>query len=240
MRLRTLTPLLILLCAVTGLGQDNKCVLKLSELPDSPELLGFRMGMSTAEVKLHIPQVVFGRVNEFGLSKTSLSPDFDPQIDKASLPGIRTVSLDFVDGRLTSLWLGFDGSYKWQTVPDFVNGISQALHLPDEWRAWKVRGQQLSCADFQMTVLIVAEGPSFRIIDQTAEQTVAARRAAKEEQDAALEEGESSEIVADRHARVYYLENCRPTDEIKQENRVIFKTKEEAEKAGYKPAKACQ
>jgi hypothetical protein len=91
-----------------------------------------------------------------------------------------------------------------------------------------------------MTVLIVAEGPSFRIIDQTGEQTVAARRVAKEEQDAALEEGESSEIVADRHARVYYLENCPPPDEIKQENRVIFKTKEEAEKAGYKPAKACQ
>jgi len=91
-----------------------------------------------------------------------------------------------------------------------------------------------------MTVSIVAEGPSFHIIDETAEQTVAARREAKEEQDAALEEGESSEIVADSRARVYYPEGCAPTQQIKEKDRVVFKTTEAAEKAGYKPAKACQ
>lgn len=239
MQLKTLAPLLILLCSVSVPGQEHKCVLKLSELPDAPELFGFRMGMSTAQVKARVPQVVFGRVNEFGLSKTSISPDFDPQMDKASLAGIRTVSFDFLDGRLTSLWLGFDGSFKWQAVPDFVKGISQSLHLPDPWKPWKVRGQQLSCADFQMTVLIVAEGPSFRIIDETAEQTIAARREAKEEQDAAIEERESSEIVADTKARVYYAPGCKPAHDIAEENRVVFTTREEAEKAGYKAAKNC-
>ncbi len=240
MRLKPLLPLLILLYAITVLGQENKCTLKLSELPNAPELFGFRMGMSTALAKLRVPQVVFGRVNEFGLSKTSLSPDFDPQIDKTTLSGIRTVSLDFLDGRLTSLWLGFDRSFRWQTVPDFVKGISQSLQLPDVWKPWKVRGQQLACADFQMTVSILAEGPSFHIIDQTAEQTVAARREAKEEQDSAIEEGEPGEIIADKQARVYYLGGCQALNEIKQENRVVFKTKEEAEKAGYTAAKNCQ
>src|SRR6266545_4787870 len=222
MRLKPLLPLLILLCATTILGQENKCTLKVSELRDAPELFGFRMGMSTAQAKLRVPQVVFGRVNEFRLS------------------GIRTVSLDFLDGRLTSLWLGFDGSFRWQTVPDFVKGISQSLQLPDVWKPWKMRGQQLTCADFQITVSIVAEGPSFHIIDQTAEQTVAARREAKEEQDAAVEEGEQGEIIADKQARVYYLGGCQALNEIKQENRVVFKTKEEAEKAGYTAAKNCQ
>lgn len=240
MRLKPLVPLLILLCTLTVLGQDNKCALKLSELPDAPELFGFRMGMSTAQVKLRVPQVVFGRVNEFGLSKTSLSPDFNPQIDKTSLSGIRTVSLDFLDDHLTSLWLGFDGSFRWQTVPAFVKGISQSLQLPDLWEPWKVRGQQLNCADFQMTVSIVAEGPSFHIIDQTAEQMVAARREAREQQDTAIEEAEQSEISADKHARVYYFGRCQGLNEIKEENRIVFKTKEEAEKAGYKPAQNCQ
>jgi len=240
MRVKSLLLLLILMCAVSVPAQDGKCALKLAELSDVPDLFGFRMGMSTAQVKLRVPQVVFGQVNDFGVSKTSISPDFDPQMDKASLSGIRTVSLDFLDGRLTSLWFGYDGTSKWQTVPDFVKGISQSLHLPEAWKPWKVRGQQLSCADFQMTVSIVAEGPSFHIIDETAEQTVAARREAKEEQDAALEDGESTEIVADKKARVYYAPGCKPAHDIAEENRTVFSTREEVEKAGYKLAKACQ
>lgn len=240
MRLKTLATLLILLFAVRVSAQENKCVLKLAELPGAPELFGFQMGMSTTQVKLRVPQVAFGQVNDFGVSKTSISPDFDSQIDKASLSGVRTVSLDFLDGRLTSLWLGYDSTFKWQTVPDFIKGISQSLHLPEVWKPWKVRGQQLSCADFQLTVSIVAEGPSFHIIDETAEQTVAARREAKEEQDASLEDGESGEVVADRQAKVYYSEDCKPAHEVEQKDRVVFKTKEEAEKAGYKAAKPCQ
>jgi hypothetical protein len=238
-RVKSLVPLLILLCAVGVCAQENKCSLKLSELPDAPALFGFRMGMSTAQLKQRVPQVLFGRVDGFGMSKTSISPDFDPQIDKTSLAGIRTASFDFLDDRLTSLWFGFDGSFRWKTVPDFVSGISQSLNLPDSWKPWKVRGQQLNCADFQMTVSIVAEGPSFHIIDKTAELTLVARREAKEEQDAALEEGESTEIVADTRARVYYLEGCTRTQEIKEKDRVVFKTREEAEKAGYKLAKNC-
>lgn len=106
MRVTTLASLLILLCAIAVTAQDNKCSLRLSELPDAPELFSFRMGMSTAQLKLRVPQVIFGRVDDFGVSKTSISPDFSPQIDKASLAGVRTVSFDFLDGRLTSLWLG--------------------------------------------------------------------------------------------------------------------------------------
>lgn len=232
--------LLLICCAVNVFAQDAKCSLKTSDLPDAPELFGFRMGMTTAQVKARVPQVAFQRPDDFGVSKTSLSPDFDPRIDKASLAGVRTVSLDFVDDRLTSLWFGYDGSFKWQTVPEFVKGISQSLHLPDAWKAWKVRGQQMNCADFQLTVVIVGEGPSFHVIDENAEQTVAARREAKAEQDAAAEEGTPDEIVADAKARLYYLETCQPTNEIKQDNRVVFKSREEAEKAGYKLAKGCQ
>jgi hypothetical protein len=230
----------LFLCAITGFAQDNKCTLKLAELPAAPELFGFRLGMTTDQAKARVPQVQLGRVDPFGVVKTSINPDFDPRIDKASLSGVRTVSLDFLDGRLTSLWFGYDSTFKWTTVPDFVNGISQSLHLPpDAWRSWKIRGQQLSCADFQMTVTIVAEGPSFHITDQTAEETIAARREAKEEQDSAAEEA-AAEIVADKKARVYYLEGCVPAHEIKEADRVVFKSKEEAEKAGYKPAQSCE
>jgi hypothetical protein len=240
MRLKILGPLLILLCASSVFAQETKCVLKLSELPDAPELFGFRMGMTTVQVKARVPQVAFGSVDDFGVAKTTINPDFDPQINKASLTGVRSISLDFLDGRMTSLWLGYDSTFKWQTIPDFVQGISQSLRLPDAWKPWKVRGQQLNCADFQMTVSFVAEGPSFHIIDETAEQTIAERRQAKEDQASAAEEGESSEIIADKRNKIYYPEGCHPAREMKESDRVVFKNIEEAEKAGYKPAKNCQ
>jgi hypothetical protein len=246
MRIKLSASLIILISAVSVFAQDTKCNLKIAALPDAPELFGFRMGMTTAQAKQRVPQVVFGRVDDFGVSKTSISPDFDPHMDRASLTGIRTVSFDFLDGSLISLWLGYDGSFKWKTVPDFVTGISQSLHLPDAWQTWKVRGQQLNCADFQMTVSPLGEGPSFRIVDSAAEQTVAARRVAKEEQDAAAKEtgeektDEKSEIVADAKARLYYSDGCQPPNEIQTENRVQFKTRDEAEKAGYKEAKVCR
>jgi hypothetical protein len=234
-----ITVLLVLLCSGSGFAQDHKCALKLTELPNSPELFGFHLGMTTEQAKTRLPQIRFGKVDDFGVSKTSINPDFDPQIDKASLKGVRTVSLDFLDGSLTSLWFGYDSTFKWSTVPDFVAGISQSLRLPDAWQPWKIRGQQLRCADFQMTVNMLGEGPSFHIVDETAEQTIASRRAAREEQDSAAEEA-ATEIVADKKDKLYYTEGCLPAREIREADRVVFRSTEEAEKAGYKPAKACQ
>jgi len=190
LRLWALGPGLLfsLVCAGQLHAQDNRCALKLSELPESAELFGFRTGMTMDQVKIRVPPIVFPRENEFGVTRTSISPDFDPRFDKASFAGIRTVSLDFLDNRLTSIWFGFDGTFKWQNVPDFVKGISQSLRLPASWTPWKTRGQRLVCADFQMTVTMVGEGPSFHIMDSVAEQTIASRREAKEEQEASAEE----------------------------------------------------
>ena len=86
-----------------------------------------------------------------------------------------------------------------------------------------------------MTVSIVAEGPSFRILDESAEETFTARREAGEDQDPE----DSEAIVADKQSKIYYSKGCRPAYEIKESDRVIFKSGEEAEAAGYKPAKQC-
>jgi len=209
--------------------------LKLAELPKAPELFGFRMGMTRDDVKARVPRVEFGRVNEFGVSKASISPDFDPQMDKTSLSGVRTISFDFLDGRLMSLWLGYDGTFKWHTVDEFVKGISPALHLPDAWQPWKTRGQQLTCADFQMTVGIVSEGPSFHIIDQPAEETIATRRQELEDKNAAEETTETVEVIGNRKDKTYQPAGCATV--IKPPDRVVFNSKEDAEKAGYKEAR---
>jgi len=242
-RFRTLTAIALLSFAVCGTeirAQTTQCSLKLAELPATAELFGLHLGMTAEQVKARVPQIVFGPTDDFGVSKTTINPDFDPRIDKTAFANVRSISLDFLDDRLSSLWLGYESSFKWSTVPDFVAGISQSLRLPAAWEPWKSHGSRIRCSDFDITLSLVAGGASFHLIDGTAEQTIAARREAKDQEDSATEAEGANEIIADRQSRVYYFGACRPATEVKETNRVLFKSREEAEKAGYKAAKNCQ
>jgi hypothetical protein len=243
-RLIYATLLAALLFGVWGTA-SAQCAKKLGELPAAPELLGFRLGMTKEQIKAHVPQTVFGRTDPFGVSKTTINPYFDPKIDKSKFEGVRSISLDVLDDRLTSLWIGYDDNFKVTAIDDFVKLISQSLQVPLKgWSSWRSRGQQLRCADFQLIVTTVAGGPSLRVLDVAAEETIATRRHAKEEQDsmaeaAANEQSETPEIVADKQSRTYYSSTCRPEKEIVEANKVLFKTADEAVKAGFKPAKNC-
>jgi hypothetical protein len=86
-----------------------------------------------------------------------------------------------------------------------------------------------------------------RLLDFAADDTIAARRQAKEEQDALAEAGAAggengespTEIIGDKQSKTYYPNGCQPAKEIAETNRAVFKTAEEAEKAGFKLAKNC-
>jgi hypothetical protein len=241
-RVNVVALVLLLLSMGNVVAQDSQCKVKLSELPQAAELSGFRLGMTMDQVKARVPQVTFGRTDDLGVSKTSINPYFDSRIDKSGFADVRTVSLDFLDGRVTSLWIGYESTFKWPTVADFVKGISQSLSLSDAWSLWKLEGQQLKCADFQLTVSTVARGPSFRILDLTSDAILTARRIAKEKEKEALAENsdEEPEILGDMQNKIYYLADCEVAKEISASNRMTFKTAGEAEKAGYKPAKECR
>jgi hypothetical protein len=242
--LRTL--LLLILFLFLTQTVPAQCTRKIAELPAAPELLGFRLGMTREEIKVRVPQTVFGRTDPFGVTKTTINPYFDPSIDKTKFEGVRSISLDLLDDRLTSLWIGFDETFKTPTIDEFVKLISQSLQLSGNWSPARSRGQQLRCADFQLIVTTVGGGPSFRLLDVAAEETVAARRQAKEEQDSLAEStGETettgrAEIIGDKQTRTYYLNGCQPTKEIAEASKITFKTMTDAEKAGFKLAKNCQ
>lgn len=234
--------LLLLLLPQTVPAQ---CTKKLSELPAAPELLGFRLGMTKEQVKARIPQTKFGGADPFGVSKTTINPYFDETIDKSKLESVRSISLDLVDDKLTSIWIGFDDTFKVHTAEEFVKLLSQSLQLDGNW-ASKSRGQQLRCADFQLTVTTVAGGPSFRLVDTAADDLIAQRRQAKEEQDSLAEAGASGEngqtdeiIIADKKSKTYFPNGCVPEKEISETNKITFKSAAEAEKAGFKAAKNC-
>jgi hypothetical protein len=226
-----------------------QCTRKIAEIPAVPELLSFKLGMTKEQIKAQVPQTEFGKTDDFGVSKTTINPYFDPKIDKTKFEGVRSISLDLLDQKLTSLWIGYDENFKAKNVDEFVKLITPSLQLPADWSSWRSRGQQMRCADFQLIVQMVAGGPSLRIVDVAAEETVALRRQQKEEQDSmaaaaattaeTTEAGEEPEIVADKKSRTYYIGACRPEKEIGEANKIVFKTTDEAEKAGFKLAKNC-
>jgi hypothetical protein len=238
--------LLVVLCSSAASAQ---CTKKIAEIPAAPELLGFRLGMTKDEIKAHVPQTKFGGTDHFGVSKTTTNPYFDSTIDKTKFEGVRSISLDLLDERLTSLWIGYEEEYKAKNVEELVKMITQSMLLPASgWSSWRSRGQQMRCADFQLIVQMVAGGPTLRVLDVAAEETVAQRRQAKEEQDSMAEAAATEEpvetpaapeIIADKKAKTYYLGACRPDKAIAEANLVKFKTTEEAEKAGFKLAKNC-
>ncbi len=241
--LRTLFVLLAISLPVSA-----QCTQKISTLPAAPELFGFRLGMTKDDIKALVPQAEFPRSDPIGVVKTTINPHFNPKIDQVKYKGVRSISLDLLDSQLTSLWIGFDNDYKVQNVDEFVKVISASLQLSGSWSSWRSRGQQLRCADFQLIVTTLAGGPSLRLLDVGAEDTIAARRQAKEEQDAlaeaAAENGDNgepaTEVIGDKQTKTYYPHGCHPAKEISETNRAVFKSPEEAEKAGFKLAKNCQ
>lgn len=255
MNLTWIRPLLLAaFCLLPAQMVFGQCTQKIATLPPAPELLGFRLGMTRDEIKTLVPQTVFPKADHFGVTKTTINPHFDPKIDQKKFEDVRSISLDLLDDRLTSLWIGYEDTYRIKTVDEFVSAISKSLQVSGNWSSWKSRGQQLRCADFQLIVSTLAGGPSLRILDFAAEDTIAVRRQEKEEQDslaeAAAAEGNAKEsaadveteaqpIIGDKQSKTYFPNGCHPAKEISDANKAVFKTVADAEKAGFKPAKNC-
>src|SRR5215510_12062196 len=84
--------LFTLLLLLTDQAAPAQCTKKISDLPAAPELLGFHLGMTKDQIKARVPQTVFGRADDFGVTKTTINPYFDPTIDKTKFEGVRSVS----------------------------------------------------------------------------------------------------------------------------------------------------
>ncbi len=225
--------MLVALCwCATARAQPATCSLKPDQLKEAPELFGFRLGMTLDQVKARSALIKLGRPDEFGVIRTSISPHYEPQFDKTLFANVRTISFDFLDGKLVTLWIGFEETFKWPQLDEFIANLSKALDVPGRWPA-KRNGQQLNCEGFSLFASIIARGPSIRLMDEVAQEVIAERR---EEAAKAAE----AMVIGDNRTLNYYPASCGAKDEVPAASRIVFKNKDEAESAGYKLAKACQ
>ena len=212
-------------------AQSASCSLKPDQLTNATELSGVRLGMTPQEVKTLLPLVQFGRKDPFGVMKTSFNPHFDPRVDKAAFPDVRTISLDFLDDKLVTLWIGYEATFKWPKLDEFVTNFSKTLSVPAAWPV-KGNGRQLTCDGFSVFASMIGGGPAIRITDDTAPDIITARV------EAALD-AEEKEVIGDIRNKSYYPSDCAARDQIPQASRMSFKNKDEAEKAGYTLSKDC-
>ena len=196
---------------------------------------GFHVGMTLEQAKAHVPQIQLARPDQFGVAKISINPYFDPSFDKTTFADVRTISLDFLDGRLVSLWIGYESTFKWQTLDAFVAGISKSLNLPAAWPV-KRGGRQITCDGFTVLASLIAGSPSIRISEDAAQETIATRR----EEAVAAAEAAAALVIGDQRTKLYYPSDCAALTNITEANRIKFKDKDEAEKGGFKLAKDCR
>src|SRR5262249_15637807 len=226
-----LLALAALCVSTTVAAQPGSCSLKLDQLKEAPELFGFHLGMTFDQVKARSSLIRLGQPDKFGVVKTTINPHYEPRLDRTLFADVRTISLDFLDGKLVTLWIGFEETFKWPTLDEFVPNLSKSLNVPAEWPA-KRNGEQLTCDGFSLFASIIARGPSMRVTDEEAQNIIAERR----EKDVASAE---AQVVGDTRTLTYYPSDCGARDDVPAASRTLFKTKDDAEGAGYKLAKEC-
>ncbi len=91
----------------------------------------------------------------------------------------------------------------------------------------------MMCDGVSLHAQMIGGGPSLRINDEVAQELVTARQAEAIDAD-------EKQVIGDLRTKSYYPSDCPARDSIPEASRNVFKSKEEAEKAGYSRSKDCQ
>ncbi len=204
----------------------TKCTLALAQ---APALRGFRLGMNQAQVIARFPGLSLDRADALGLARlrlTLIDADLYPRsssirdrgvqldiaagtaegrsftVDSSKFPdlkGVRKIQLRFVDGHISYVLVGYDDSFKWNSVDEFAQTVSKNLALPDEWRdgsdsdGYK-KDKELRCDGFLMTAGIGGDatdsrtGAQLSLEDTAMTQMIEKRQKEKEEKTKRAEE----------------------------------------------------
>lgn len=107
------------------------------ELTQAPELRGFKLGMTLDQIKSKYPSVAIPAANEFGLTKITLSPSMMNTTQHPELSDTKSITLEAVDGRLSSIKVKYTNAQKWTSVDEFLRRISESFNLDGDWEKSK-------------------------------------------------------------------------------------------------------
>lgn len=174
----------------SGASPRGKCALTVAQ---SPEVRGIRLGMSAEEVLRLFPVSSDAREiraslswadKQFGVAKFNVNPD--RYSSKAKFEGISQFTFEFLDNRLSSLFVGYNGP-EWKSVDEFISRLSETLNLPGakDWEPSNIDSlKTLRCEGFEIKTFIGGTNGGSNyvvIVSPAAEQMVRDRQAEAKE-----------------------------------------------------------
>lgn len=158
------------------------------------QLRGFRLGMTSLDVKSRLPQVKSSPVDASGYSEASVRFNKSTPAPP-SLKGVLMMVFNFIDGRVSYIGVLYDNSIKWRSLNEFTYQVARSLDLPLGWRAYSQGGIQqriLECGKLRFVASMLSPGmtatPALFLVDNAGISKVIARRLAARERSRKAEE----------------------------------------------------
>jgi hypothetical protein len=102
------------------------------------EIRGFKLGMSTQEVKNRLPSLRVPAANRYGATEITVYPKRGRLSDiSAEYKGVNNIAFEFLDNRLTDIYFLYDDSIKWPSSGEFISRVSEVLNLPEGWETYR-------------------------------------------------------------------------------------------------------
>lgn len=139
----------------TSASGTGECRLTLAQ---APAIRGIRLGMSVDQVLAQIPgseadSDLLARVSRdhFGYRSALVAPG-SYVTSKEKFAGTNSINLGFLDGRLASFTIRYDGP-EWRSIEQFVVRLAEVLNLPGVG-SWKPNnsGLAIACDGFEISV----------------------------------------------------------------------------------------
>lgn len=169
----------------------------------APEIGGFRLGMTQAEVRQLVPSIIISPANDLGVSNAALKSDAIARLTASSFfDGVEGIEIEFVDGRLSFIRVAYPVTNKWTSKDEFLSVMAPKFQLHQPWKPfydWQnkdvhdaedLRDLGIECSGFRLSVGIGIEGlggdqtPHYELDDRAAALIVKEReneRSQKEE-----------------------------------------------------------
>jgi hypothetical protein len=154
--MRASSLLAVLLFALPVSAQDQ-CTLKIDQ---SPEVRGLKLGMSLSGIQKIFPDYRPKDNESFGAQVGLLTASRLRRARGISYEGVRAVWITLVDGYLASFEVAYDGTYKWSSVNEFTDKLSETLKIPKAWEATGESARMVVCSDFYIKAAIPNYGES--------------------------------------------------------------------------------
>jgi hypothetical protein len=123
---------------------------------DAPKLVGFKLGMTSAEAGLSGPHSTWLGKPTFGAAVANLWREELNKISPGRGVGVEQINPTFFDDRLARIRVIYDDSKRWPSFSDFQKEVTSRFDLPPAWNPMDpfedAEENLMKCADLEISI----------------------------------------------------------------------------------------